>query len=168
MREHRGRVDPPVLGARETRDRRERRKRLESELAHELRNLLAERLERLAVVPHAPVMRISLREAPRIGPAVARRRGPVGPLAVAAPHYPREKLVEELLVVAPYPRRIGRRVSVLALPAPVMPRLVDLVVAAPEGEARMVPQALDDCRSASCLDVVPGTRNPPDTSRRRT
>ncbi len=75
------------------------------------------------------------------------RRWPVEPLRIEIGHGLRQDLVEDRLIGRPH--LVALRLGVVLLPAPaavghiVFPGAVDLVIAAPQGQARVVAQAAD-------------------------
>ncbi|OPZ84042.1 MAG: hypothetical protein BWY76_02017 [bacterium ADurb.Bin429] len=109
---------------------------LEAELAVEAVLAGAVPLERLAAVPHAPQVGVALGGIVEIR-AVAirgvRAAWPVVAFRVERRHYPRQQRVEELAVILPAHLVLGPRL-------PHQP-LLQLVVAAPEGDAGVVAQA---------------------------
>ena len=120
-------------------DRRQRRQRLEAELAHEARVLVAVRGERLAAVPDIPVVRVALNLAVgSLERGIRRRRArPVGVVRVFGRAPRRQRVVEEAVIS-------GLQILVLRpFPAPIHPAPFHLVVAAPERQAGAVAQAPD-------------------------
>src|SRR5205085_63690 len=97
--------------------------------------------EGLGRMPHFPVVNVAHALRVRVVFEVGTgRTGPVWPCGVVLGDDFGQNAVEDFFVVVPELRRK------ILLPAPVLPSGLDLVVAAPDDDARMIPQTLDVIR----------------------
>ena len=124
---------------REGGDRRQRRQRLEAELADEPVGLVAVGGERRKGVPHDPLVLVAAIAADRLRqrPSRRRRARPVGSGRVLRRDPRRQRVGEEA--------QVGRAQVLVAgpAPAPVRPAPLHLVVAAPQRQAGPMPQPPD-------------------------
>ena len=108
-------------------------------VAEPARFILVDR-ERFFVVENAPVVHISFDPAQRIAASVHRRTRMVRSPFVLCRHHVGQHAPEQG-VDAVLDLRLFRRIpSVHALISPMVPSLVDLVIPAPDGQRRVVPQ----------------------------
>ena len=132
---------------------------LEAEFTHEAGDLLAVDGEGLAPPPDPPVVGIPFCHAFAAPPAELGRRGTVGATGVQVPDQPGQDPVKESPIALPDRFGVCRIFGEFLLPAPVVPALVDLVVAAPEGQAGVAPQP-DDLLPGFLGDVIQKCRVP--------
>src|SRR5947207_9177500 len=131
MRQHDGRLNVALTGHRVSLDGIDLWKRLKTVFAHEARMLLLILRERRRRMPYLPVVHIT--HALRIGIILkirTWRAGPIWPRWIERVGNFGEHAMKNLFVIVPETRRQS------LFPAPMLPRSLDLIVSAPDDDAR--------------------------------